>query len=96
MDKINKKFGFQTNNTIVDDLLKVPKREKGLNMPITEVFKQNSTHQIDLLYLPNDNGSKYLLVCVDLYFPRYIEAYPLKIRNPVIVKDALLEIYKKK
>ena len=63
------KYGFKTKENekvITDYLLQVPKKEKRINTPTTDVFERNNTHQIDLLFLPEDKGYKYALVCVDL------------------------------
>ena len=92
------KYGFKTkqdDKTITEYLLEVPKKEKKLETPTTDVFERNNTHQIDLLYLPDDKGYKYALVCVDLAYPRYIGVEKLKNKKPEAVKTALLEIYKK-
>jgi hypothetical protein len=92
------KYGFKTkqdDKTITEYLLEVPKKESALQTPTTDVFERNNTHQIDLLYLPDDKGYKYALVCVDLAYPRYIGVEKLKNKKPEAVKSALLEIYKK-
>jgi len=92
------KYGFKTEaneKTITDYLLQVPKKEKRIDTPTTDVFERNNTHQIDLLYLPDDKGFKYALVCVDLAYPRYIGVEKLKTKTPEAVQKGLLEIYKK-
>jgi hypothetical protein len=50
---------------VIDQLLQVPKKDKGKNMPHFNVLEKNYVHQADLLYLPHDEGYKYLLVVVD-------------------------------
>jgi hypothetical protein len=92
---LSKRFNFvKDENNIVDKLMTIPKKEKLINSPTTDVFKMNNTHQIDLLYLPDDDGYKYALVVVDLAQPRYIGAMPLKNKNAQSVLDAILKIYK--
>jgi len=92
---LKKKFGINKSSekTIVEYLLEIPKKEK--YSPITDVFKTNNTHQIDLLFLPDDNNYKYALVCVDLGYPRYIGTEKLQSKSADDVKNALLNIYKK-
>jgi hypothetical protein len=89
-----KRFGIgEANKTIVDKLISSPQKEKGINMPITDVEGANNNHQIDLLMMPDDNGCKYILVVIDLG-TRYIGAEALKEKTPEKVKDALIKIYK--
>jgi hypothetical protein len=95
---LKNKFGIQTKEnekTITDYLLEIPKKEKRIDTATTDVFERNNTHQIDLLYLPDDKGFKYALVCVDLAYPRYIGVEKLKTKTPEVVQIALLQIYKK-
>ena len=95
--KIKRKFGFidkKDDKTIVDYLMEIPKKEVGLNMPITDVFTKNNSHQVDILYLPDDDGFKYALVCVDLAKPRYIGAEPMKSKTADEALKALIKIYK--
>lgn len=92
------KYGFKTkqdDETITKYLLQIPKKESALQTATTDVFERNNTHQVDLLYLPDDKGFKYALVCVDLCYPRYIGVEKLKDKKPESVRNALLEIYKK-
>jgi hypothetical protein len=88
MELLRKKFGMSTEKTIVDNLTEIPQKEKGVNMPITDVFADNNTHQIDLLFLPEDNGYNYALVCVDLA-SKYIGAKELKGKTPAETLKAL-------
>ena len=94
IDELKRKFGISTKGTIVDNLVKIPVKDKGLNVPITDVFKSNDTHQIDLLQLPEDKGYKYILLCVDLHSKK-IGAYPLKNKLPKDILKGLEVIYKK-
>ena len=95
-DTLRKKFGMgNTQKNIVDHLIKVPVADTGLNVPVTDVFEKNNSHQVDLLYLPDDNGFKYALVCVDLE-SSYIGAEPMKDnKSSAEALKALLTIYKR-
>lgn len=95
-DTLKKKFGMgNKQKNIVDHLVQVPIVDKGVNVPITQVYEKNNTHQIDLLYLPDDNGYKQALVCVDLA-SSYVGAEPLKDnRSSDEALKALLKIYKR-
>jgi hypothetical protein len=100
MDKLNKlkhKFGFSNSGkprNIINNLTMVPIRDTGNNVPHTTVFKENNTHQVDLLKLPNDNGYEYCVVVVDLH-NKMIGAHAIKNRDSETVLKALLDIYKK-
>ena len=95
-DNLRKKFGMgNTQKNIVDNLIKIPVPDTGLNVPITDVFQRNYSHQVDLLYLPDDNGFKFALVCVDLE-SSYIGAEPMKDnKSSAEALKALLKIYKR-
>ena len=99
LELLKKKFGYKNNTTektIVDALLEVPQVDKkGVNVPTTDVFERNTTHQLDLLFLPDDEGYQYCLTVVDLANPRYIGAEKLKDKNSASVLKALQTIYKK-
>lgn len=94
-------FGIKKNKNdkrkidLVDELLKVPKTEKGKSVPHTEVLKESATHQADLLFLPHDKKFRYALVVVDLA-TRALDAEPLKTKNPSEVSKAIHRIYKRK
>ena len=81
--------------TVIDKLLTVPKKDKGVNMPRFQVYEQDYVHQADLMYLPNDNGYKYLLVVVDVG-TRLVDAVPLKSKSNNEVLKAFKTIYKRK
>ena len=57
-----------------------------------DVTVPNYRHEIDILYLPHDDGYKYLLVVVDVA-SRYICAKPLKEKSSSAVTEALKLIY---
>lgn len=54
----------------------------------------NMVHQMDVLFLPDDEGYKYALVAVDLG-SRATDAEPLKKLDSQSVLDAILKIYKR-
>ncbi len=44
-------------NKLLNNLLKKPKKDIGVNIPNFLIEKPNISQQADLLFLPNDNGS---------------------------------------
>lgn len=42
------------------------KRDKGVNMPTFQKYEDNKMQQADLMFMPHDNGFKYILVVVDV------------------------------
>ena len=73
-------------------LYATPTKEKGNEMPKTNNYTKNGTHQADILYLPDDDGYKYALVVVDLH-TGLTDAEPLKDKEQETVKEALKVIY---
>ena len=73
-------------NTELNQLYKKPVPEKGIEMPKTQVFTKGIYYEADCLYMPNDEGYKYILVCVDLY-DGTLDAEPLKELKP---KDIII------
>ena len=97
MDNLKIKYGFKNKgeaSNIVQNLTQVPKKDNKNNTPHTENYKQNNTHQIDLLMLPNDDGYKYAVVVVDL-MSGMIGAEAIKNKQSSTVLKALQDIYKK-
>jgi hypothetical protein len=88
----NKKQRKESNKNVLDKLYKVPKKDKGVNMPHFRAFKPNQVHQADLLFLPEDEGYKYALVVVDIN-NRRTDAEPLKNKTPSDVLTAFKTIY---
>lgn len=80
---------------LIENLYKVPKKDKRAEMPKFQVTKPNRVHQADLLTMPNDNGYKYVLVVIDVA-SRLLEAEPLKNKDATTVKNAMVKIYAKK
>ena len=81
--------------TELGQLYKKPKTEMKGQMPISQVFQKNIYYQADLLYMPEDQKYKYILVCVDMY-DGTIDAEPLKQRDNISVIKAFKEIFKRK
>jgi hypothetical protein len=80
---------------IIEQLYKTPTTDKGVNMPHYQVFNKDDVHQADLLFMPNDDGYKYILVVVDVY-SRLCDAYPLKTKDAIEVLKGFKDIYKRK
>ena len=81
--------------TLLDNLFKVPKKDKGDDMPTFQRYDPNIYHQADILYLPHDTEFKYCLVVSDVG-TRKVEAEPLKEKSANAVVKALKIIYKKR
>lgn len=81
---------------VQDELLyQIFKKPIEKDVPTIEPTFKNDTHQYDLLYLPNDDGHKYLLVGVDVG-SRVCDAEPLKTKSSKAVLNALKNMYKRK
>src|SRR6185312_1938981 len=79
---------------VIDQLLQVPKKDKGVNMPHFNVLKKNYVHQADLLYLPHDEDDKYLLVVVDGQ-SRITDAQPLTQKTSEATLEGFKKIYER-
>jgi hypothetical protein len=77
---------------LIVQLYKKPKETVKTKM---KQLQRNDTHQLDLLYLPHDNGYKYALVGVDVG-SRLCDAEPLKARSAKDVLTALKKMYTRK
>ena len=82
----------QNKNQELSNLYKVPRKEKGLNMPKFQFPNANIIHQADLLFMPSDNGFKYALVVVDVG-SRLCDAVPLKTKSHADIIKAFTTIY---
>lgn len=80
---------------LLDNLYKIPKKDKGLNIPHFQKIKKDLIHQADLLIMPNDSGYKYILVVVD-NGTRITDAQALKQKTPEAVLDGFKNIYERK
>jgi len=87
--------GKQSKTDVVNQLYKVPKRDKnGDNTTFTRVTPGYYQY-LDTLYLPNDKGFIYALVIVD-QGNRYCDVEPMKDRKSSDIVKALKAIYKRK
>lgn len=89
--EFRKRFKQQDEDKIMELYRKPIKEER---YPHVYVPDKNILHMIDVLYLPNDNGFKYLLVVVDCN-NRLCDARPLKSLNMNEIIKELDDIYKK-
>ena len=85
----NKRF---KKNEIIHKLYEIPKKVKRIEVPKYNITKANYSQQGDILMLPNDNGYRYLLVCVDIA-SRLCDAIPLKSKKQNEVSNAFEKIY---
>ena len=79
----------------INNLFKIPKKEKRLDMPRFYNFEEDHTHMMDILYLPDDNGYKYCLVVMDIATNK-IDAQPLKKIGSSDIVKGIKDIYKRK
>lgn len=81
-------------NTELNQLYKKPKPETKKYMPIAQVFEKDVYYQADVLYMPEDKGFKYILVCIDMY-DGTIDAEPIKEVNYQHVLKAFKKIFRR-
>lgn len=84
----------EKENSLVKNLIKAPIKEPNSVMPHTNAPIENAVQQADLLFLPNDDGYKYLLVVVDIA-TRKVDAEALKSKESKEVKKAMERIYRR-
>lgn len=78
---------------LLDNLYKVPIRDKGLNVPhFINNFGPNQVQQADILFMPADGDHKYILVVVD-NGNKLTDAEPLKTKSADEVLTAFKKIY---
>jgi hypothetical protein len=64
-------------------------------MPVTQVFKPDIYYQADLLFMPEDNKYKYILVVVDCYDSK-LDAEALKSKDNETILNAFDKILKER
>jgi hypothetical protein len=64
-------------------------------MPHTTASQKFASIQADLLFMPTDDGYKYILVAVDIA-SRICDAEPLKTKEADSVKKAMEKMFKRK
>lgn len=82
-------------NTELNQLYKKPIPETAKYMPVSQVFTKDTYYQADCLYMPEDKGFKYMLVCIDM-FDGSLDAEPIKEVNSTHVINAFRQIFKRK
>jgi len=88
---IKKKY----KNDELNNLYRKPVSENRFQTPVTQVFNEGVYYQADLLYMPEDKGYKYILVCVDLY-DGILDCEPLKNKAVKDIINAFNNIFKRK
>lgn len=91
-DYFQKKPKGKKEEKLLDNLYKIPKKDKGVNAPRFQVPEAGVIQQADLLSMPEDQGYKYLLVVVD-DSSRMTDAEPLKQKDAATVLQAFKDIY---
>jgi hypothetical protein len=81
-------------NTELNQLYKKPMPETKGQMPTNQVFVKDVYYQADVLYMPEDKGFKYILVCIDLY-DGSLDAEPIKAVDSDNVIEAFKKIFKR-
>ena len=91
---IQKKLLQPEEIALMNQLYKIPIKDKGLEMPSYKRggAEPNEVYSSDVLYMPSDKGYKYLLVLVDV-INGSTEAQPLKTHSSVAVLKAFKEIF---
>jgi hypothetical protein len=82
-------------NNLLHNLTQPPKKEPYNVAPHTTAPQKFATEQADLLFLPDDDGYKYLLVVTDIA-TRLTDAEPLKSKDSLYVAKAMKRIFKRK
>lgn len=96
LDKMSDTKHSKADVKELEDLVKVPKTEKGDNVPHTQIFKEGYQQQIDLLHLPMAPfGYRYLLTVVDLH-SKLLDGEQLKGKEPKQIVTAIKKIYERK
>ena len=86
----------QTNETLLEDLYKRPRKEKYYvnKSKFITPDEPNILQQADLLFLPDDDDYKYALVVVDT-FDRRVDAIGLKDKKALNIIGGFKQIYEK-
>jgi hypothetical protein len=84
--------GKKRKTKIIDQLYKIPVKDKNGDAPTFDHITPGYIQQADLLYLPNDKGYIYALVITD-QGSRLVDAEPLKDRKVTDILTALKIIY---
>jgi hypothetical protein len=92
--EILKAFGLDDSKkkNLLTALYQPVKKDKGVNMPRFHYPEEGQIAQADVLFMPNDQGYKYMLVVVD-NGTRLIDAEPLKTKDSPAVVAAFQKIF---
>ena len=93
MDNVLKDVGLEISDNKISALFK--KVKKNLIEAKIKTRKPGEIYQADLLFLPDDEGFKYLLVVVDTN-NNTVDAEPLKQKTAVAIITGLTNIFKRK
>jgi len=85
---------YGNKKSVLTQLYKIPKKDKGDFMPTMQETEPNYCHQADILFLPDDDGYKYALVVVDCATGK-TDAEPLKEKSVGATLNAFKKIYKR-
>ena len=69
-----------SSDKLIKNLYQHPQKDKGKEKSVWSGHIENGSHQLDLLFMPNDDGYKYILTVVDVA-TRKIDARPLKSKD---------------
>ncbi len=81
-------------NNELNQLYKKPVPERRIHTPQAQVLVKNIYYQADVLYMPEDKGFKYMLVCIDMY-DGTLDAEPIKEVQPNNIIEAFKNIFKR-
>jgi hypothetical protein len=84
-----------SKNSELNQLYKKPIPESKSQTPQAQIFEKDIFYQGDVLYLPEDKGFKYCLVCVDMY-DGTIDAEPIKEIDSTNVIKAFKVIFRRR
>ena len=85
----------RTTNDLIHNLYLAPSKDTGVNAPHYPKVDKNFMHQMDLLFMPNDDGYKYALVIVDVS-TSMCDARAIKNKGSDEIIKAMEAIYKGK
>ena len=92
----NLKITKEGETNIIESLYKYPKKDKGRQIPHYKNggADPNQVYSADLLFMPNDKGYIYLLVCVDT-ITGITDAIPIKDKDAETVLNAFKTMFAK-
>lgn len=85
----------ELNKELIVKLMKPPKKDKNKFKNHFNVYGSGFQYQADLLFLPDDQGYKYLLICCDVG-NRKTDAVPLKTKSTKEVLKGFKKIFSNK